>query len=185
VGIGSSAWQSSDIGTVGAVGSQSLVNGVWTIKGSGADIYGTADGFHFAWQTLSGDGSLSARVSSQTYVTPWAKTGVMLRVSTDPSSAFYAAIVTPGYGVFTEYRSQTGANVYRATLNAGAVPVYLKVVRAGTTFSAYGSTNGSTWTLLAGSTVSLSFPTTLLDGLAVTSHDVGVLSTVTFDSVQP
>ena len=38
-------WHSSDIGNVGAVGSQSLDHGVWTVRGSGADIYSTSDGF--------------------------------------------------------------------------------------------------------------------------------------------
>jgi hypothetical protein len=179
-----SAWQSADIGAVGATGSQRLVNGTWTVSGSGADIYSTADGFHFAYGTLTGDGSLSARATSQTYVTPWAKTGVMLRASTDPSSAFYAAILTPGFGAFVEYRSQAGGTVYCGPSVSATVPDYLKVVRAGNTFSAYSSTDGSTWTLLTGSTTTLSLPATVLDGLAVTSHDAGVLSTVAFDTVQ-
>ena len=108
-----------------------------------------------------------------------------MRASTDPGAVFYAAIVTPGFGTFVEYRSQTGANVYCGPLVSSSVPVYLKVVRAGNTFTAYSSTNGSTWQLITGSTVNLSVSSILLDGLAVTSHATGVLSTVTFDSVLP
>jgi hypothetical protein len=153
------------------------------VQGSGADIFGTADAFHFVWRTLSGDGSASAHVTSQTATSAWAKAGVMLRASSDPGAAFYAALVTPGNGFFIEYRTAQGATVTRSTNVTGTVPIYLKVTRTGSTFSGYSSTNGTTWTLIPGSTTTLNLANTLLQGLAVASHNVGVLCTVTFDSV--
>ncbi len=59
-----SGWTCGDIGAASPAGSQSLSGGTWTILGGGADIFGTADAFHFAWQGLAGDGSLSTRVVS-------------------------------------------------------------------------------------------------------------------------
>ena len=41
-------WTDGDIGTVGAAGSASLVSGTFTVIGSGADIWGAADAFHYA-----------------------------------------------------------------------------------------------------------------------------------------
>jgi hypothetical protein len=64
------------------------------------------------------------------------------------------------------------------------VPIYVKVTRTGTAFSAYTSPDGVTWTLVPGSTVTLSMTGTLLEGLAVTSHNVGTLCTVNIDGVQ-
>ena len=66
---------------------------------------------------------------------------------------------------------------------SGTTPAYLKVARAGNTFTAYTSADGVKWVLIAGSTVTMSLPSTVLEGLAVTSHHSGVLSTVTMESV--
>ncbi len=53
-------WSHTDIGSVGLAGSASYTNGVFTDSGSGTQIFGTADSFHFAYQLLSGDGTLVA-----------------------------------------------------------------------------------------------------------------------------
>lgn len=66
----------------------------------------------------------------------------------------------------------------------GMPPVYLMVARTGTTLSAYTSSDGSTWTPIAGSTVTLSnLGGALLGGLAVTSRNGGALCTANFDTV--
>jgi hypothetical protein len=178
------SWNCADIGGPAPAGSQSLSNGVWTLQGAGADIYGAADQFHFVWQSMPGDGSISAHVTAQTNTSLWAKAGVMLRVSTDPGAANYAVYITPGNGVSVQYRASQGATTQKVATTTGAVPIYVKVTRAGTTFSAYTSADGVTWTLVPGSTVTLSITGTLLDGLAVTSHHAGTLCTVTMDGVQ-
>ena len=46
---------------------------------AGADIWGTADQFHFAYKQLSGNGSITAKVVSVSNTDAWAKAGVMIR----------------------------------------------------------------------------------------------------------
>jgi len=59
------------------------------------------------------------------------------------------------------------------------------VAKNGVSYSAYTSTDGLTWTPIAGSPgLGIVFGSTALAGLAVTSHAQGTLSTATFDSVQ-
>ncbi|HWC17839.1 MAG TPA: S53 family peptidase, partial [Terriglobales bacterium] len=53
-----SGWTNADIGAVGTAGDASYANGTFTIKASGQQIYGTADSMHWAYQPLSGDGSI-------------------------------------------------------------------------------------------------------------------------------
>ena len=65
----------------------------------------------------------------------------------------------------------------------GTLPIYLKVTRKGGGYSAYSSSDGVTWTPIPGSIVTLSLPSGLLEGMAVTSDSVGVLSTVIFNTV--
>ncbi len=178
-----SGWTCGDIGAASPAGSQSLSGGTWTILGGGADIFGTADAFHFAWQSLAGDGSLSTRVASLSSPSTWAKAGPMLRATTDPGSAYYAAFATPGNGLAVQWRAASGGSTGQVTV-AGVAPVYLRVTRTGTTFTAATSPDGVTWTTVPGATKTLAGLTgPLLRGLAVTSHSNGKAGTVVFDSV--
>src|SRR5439155_21744421 len=70
-------WADGDIGGVGVTGSAQYSNGTFTINASGADIWGTADAFHFVSQPLSGDASIVAHVASLTNTNAWAKAGGM------------------------------------------------------------------------------------------------------------
>jgi hypothetical protein len=108
----------------------------------------------------------------------------MLRASTDPAAAYYGAFVTPGNGIVVQARTTGGAYSYQVVAVAGTVPAYVKVSRSGTTFTAYTSADGVTWTAIAGSTVTLSnLGGALLGGIAATSHNGGTLCAVTFDHV--
>ena len=72
---GTPAWVGGDIGTTGRTGSYSLSGSTFTVKGAGADIWGNADAFQFVSQPFTGDGSITARVVSQTNTNVWAKAG--------------------------------------------------------------------------------------------------------------
>lgn len=72
-------WVTQDIGAVGATGSATYSSGTFTVTGSGADIWGTADEFRYVYQTASGDCEIKGRVVTQGNTNPWAKSGVMIR----------------------------------------------------------------------------------------------------------
>ena len=182
-----SGWTCQDIGSPALAGNASLSGGIWTIQGAGNDIHGTADQFQFDAETLAGNGTISAEVETQGDTNAWAKAGVMLRASTAPGAIDYALLVSPANGIVVEGRTTTGGNNNRigSTVAYSGLPVYLEVQRNGNTFSAYTSTNGTTWTLVPGSTVTVTVTGAMLEGLAVTSHDAAALSTVTMGSVIP
>ncbi|GEM_PF-1692250 len=175
-----SAWTNQDIGAVGLAGSFAASGGSYTVKGSGADIWGTADAFQFGYQTLSGDGMITARVASQQNTDPSAMTGLMIRENTTPGSrhAFMAASI--GHGLTLRTRVTAGANSLEIP-SAGAAPVWLRLVRSGPSLKGYASSDGVTWTLRGESIQSL--PQNVLIGLAVTAHNNTVLNTSVFDNV--
>jgi outer membrane protein assembly factor BamB len=183
-GVCPNNWTCADIGTVlPGPGTQSLSGGTWSVTGFGNDIWGTADSFHFAYQSLAANGSISAQVVSQTGSSSWAKGGLMLRATTDPGSPYYGVFLTPANGVAVQWRTTQSGSTGQVT-TAGAAPVYLEIVRSGTTFSAYTSPDGSTWTMVPGSTKTIASLTgSLLEGLAVNSHNTGQYSTVAYNSV--
>jgi len=178
-----SGWSCGDIGAPALAGNQTLNGGTWTVNAAGSDIWGTADQFHFVSQSLAADGSVSTHVVSQSNSSSWAKAGVMLRQTTDPGSMYYAVFVTPGNGIVMQYRKAQGGTTQQLVLSTGTVPVYLAVARTGTTYTAYTSSDGNTWTPVAGSSITLNMSGSVLAGLAVTSHNAKVLGTVVFDTV--
>jgi hypothetical protein len=182
-----SPWACADVGSPSTPGGSTVSGGVWTLKGAGNDIQSSADQFQFVAQPLAGNGSISAHVTSQMNTSSWAKTGVMLRVSTTAGSPNYALLGTPGNGIVVSYRAAQGASTtVKHALPAGTVPVYLRVARSGSVFTAYTSSDGATWTLVPGSTVTLNAMSgAVLEGLADTSHNSSALCTVTMDAVQP
>ena len=177
-------WSCTDIGNPTVEGSEVVANGTWTVTGGGGDIWGTGDQQRFDYQSLGGDGSVTAQVLSQTVSDPWAKAGVMLRGDTGPGAAFYDLVVTPGNGIVVQYRSPEGTvAIQQAALSAGP-PAYLQAVRLGTTFSAFTSSDGVSWIPVPDSTISLSgLAGPLLAGIAVTAHNLSGSSMVAFDVV--
>lgn len=184
VGLAASAstlplpWRAQDIGSVGAAGRSSYANGIFTISGAGADIWGTADAFRFTYQPLSGDGAVVARVASVQNVNAWTKAGVMIRETLDAASPHASMIVSPAKGLAFQYRSARGG-IMTSVPAAGAAPKWVKVARAGSTFTASVSPDGSSWTTVGRATIGMA--TTAFVGLAVTSHVAGQLATATFD----
>ncbi|BCU79359.1 LamG-like jellyroll fold domain-containing protein [Luteolibacter sp. LG18] len=176
-------WTSADIGSTGIVGSAAENSGTYTLSGSGADIWSTADAFRFASTTLTGDGEIRARVTSQGNTDPWAKAGVMIRDGNGPGAVNAFVAATPSNGFTFQWRSAVSGN---SSLTAGpatnAAPNnWVRLTRSGSLVTAYVSANGSTWTLVGSTTLTMASGVSV--GLAVTSHNNAALSTATFDNV--
>jgi RHS repeat-associated protein len=178
-------YQSSDIGSPALAGSFSDPGtGTVTVSASGADIWNTSDQFRYAYFTLTGDGSLTAKVTSQTNTDGWAKAGVMLRDSLAANAIHAMTCVTPGNGVAFQRRLATGGTSSNNHTGGGsaALPHWVRITRTGTTVSGYRSADGITWTLAASDTVTFS-QATIYAGLAVTAHTNAAVSTATFINV--
>jgi hypothetical protein len=98
-----SGWNCEDIGDPKLEGTQSLSGSVWTVEGSGWDIWSSrwekADQFRYVWQRLIANGEFSVRITGQTNTNSSAKAGIMLRKTFDPVSPYYAVFVTPRNGM--------------------------------------------------------------------------------------
>jgi autotransporter-associated beta strand protein len=178
-----SPWQTADIGAVGAAGSAIGAGSVFTVSGSGADIWGTADEFRFVYQTLSGDGEIRARVTSQTNTAAWAKAGVIIRDSIAAGSAHAMMVISPSNGFAFQYRATTGGqstHVAGPALNP-APNNWVRLVRSGNSLTSYVSANGATWTQVGTSNIAMG--ASVAFGLAVDSANDGALSTAIFDNV--
>jgi hypothetical protein len=172
--------------------------GTYTITAAGADIWNQADEFHYAFKTLTGPGSIVARVESVEQTDNWAKAGVMIRETLDAGSKFAAVYITPTNpdgtatnGCRFQARTDTDASatsdssVATAEQTAIVAPYWVKLERdvAGS-FRGYYSGNGSTWIPMEWNPQSISMSSNVYVGLALTSHNVAATCQAVFSGVQ-
>ncbi len=150
----------------------------------GTDIWNNADEFRYAYKSLSGDGSIIARVDSVFLSDGWAKAGVMIRESLAPGSKHAMVVVTPSNGVSFQRRIETdGAST--STDAAGLVaPHWVKLTRTNNTFAAQRSADGQTWIDIEVSpALTISMTANVYVGLAVTSHSATVATGADFSGI--
>jgi regulation of enolase protein 1 (concanavalin A-like superfamily) len=169
------------VGAVGLAGSASYSAGTFTVKGAGADIWGTSDAFHFVHQPLAGDGRIVARVASLQNTHTYAKAGIMIRQSLAANSAHVILDVRPNGVIEFMRRSSTGATTTASSGGTQPAPVWLELRRSGATITAARSTDGTTWTTIGSTTITLTG--TVQVGLVVCSHTTTLLNTATFTNV--
>jgi ABC-type transport system involved in multi-copper enzyme maturation permease subunit/regulation of enolase protein 1 (concanavalin A-like superfamily) len=117
------------------------------------------DSFYFVRQPLSGNGTITARVtalagasSAQTQgapvvLQPWAKAGIIVKASLRQGSAYAAMMVTGGHGARMQYDyTQDIAGLPGGV--SGDSPRWLRLVRSGDTLTGQDSTDGTHWTLV-------------------------------------
>ena len=171
-----------DLGSPSPAGSYSETSGTYTVNGGGTDINGTSDKFQFVYKSLTGDGSIIARVINVEDTDSWAKAGVMFRNALTTGSANAFVALTPGNGATFQWRSNANGSTNASTFIGAAIPYWVRLTRSGSSFTAYRSSDGVTWTQV-GSTITLSMGSTVYVGLAVTSHSSGNLCTSIFSNV--
>jgi hypothetical protein len=175
-------WLDQDVGSVGVAGNASYANGAFTVNGSGQYIWGTADGFNFDFQSLSGDGTIVARVVSLQGGSSGSESGVMIREALTAGSRMAYAAIGGGPKIYSIYRPDTGGSTSYVSTSAVALPYWVKVVRSGNTFSSYSSVDGVNWAQV-GSNQTISMVQNVYIGLAVSSNNNSALVMATFDNV--
>ncbi len=175
-----SGWTATNVGSPLLPGTSSLSGSTVSVSGAGADVFGSSDQFMFVYRQMTGDGVIISRVPSVQNVHASTKAGVMIRESLTAGSRNAFALVTPSKGVQFQRRTSTGGST-AATLVSGAAPSWLKLERVGSSVTASRSADGVTWTAIGTQTVTL--PSTVYVGLAVTSHSALRRATGTFASV--
>jgi ABC-type transport system involved in multi-copper enzyme maturation permease subunit len=162
------------LGIVSAAGSQRVVHAApGTPPGRGPGIASAPvgpdgepvhDEFYFVHRTLTGDGSITVRVTalagsvldpdSPTPLPdtgapqPWTKAGIIVKAGTTPGSPYAAVVVTGAHGV----RMQDNYLHDTAGLPGGVsadAPRWLRLVRSGDTLTGYDSVDGATWTRIS------------------------------------
>ena len=175
---------SGDVGItpVGGKTEFNAATGEYRVTGGGANVWGTADAFQFAYRKLTGDVAITADVR---FVGAGAvahrKAALMIRQSLDPDSA-YADVAVHGDGLTSlQFRPAAGAATQeiRSELKG---PVRLRIERRGARFTMLVGAPGEELKAAGPATVEIADP--VYAGLAVCSHDANILETAVFSGVR-
>ncbi|HWD68878.1 MAG TPA: hypothetical protein VG293_01715 [Solirubrobacteraceae bacterium] len=163
-----------------------------------------ADSYYLVGGTLSGDGTLTARLTGLSGVTAsgpanaapsmqqtqpglagWSKAGIIVTAGTRPGAEYAAVLATPGHGIRFQYDySYDTAGLAGAT--SARTPRWLRLTRSGNTLSAYDSRDGRRW-LRIGAVRLRRLPGSARIGLFVTSPETlagrATMATGVFDHV--
>ncbi len=174
-------WLSADIGNVSLSGSFTCMGRSVVLQASGSDIWDNADGFRFAYQCVSGDCELQAKIESFNAGHEWAKAGIMIRETLAGGSKCAFTTLTNKNGATWHHRFEAGQGMEGGNNKQEIkAPYWVKIVRKGNTINHYISANGAQWELL--NTSELPMKKEVYIGFALTSHDNGALAKAAFSN---
>ena len=173
---------SCDIGHVAVPGTTEVVDTRARLTNAGAEIWGSADAFRFHATTLSGNGSIAARVLSFDLTDFPAKAGVMFRQSREADSPYVVVFVSAGQGLSLQYRAVAGGPSVQIACVPGGAPVWLRLLRIEDSYLAFYSYDGAIWVGLGPFAV-VRLGAEVHVGLAFTSHSGSEAASAEFDSV--
>jgi Tol biopolymer transport system component len=161
-----------------------------TMRGSGWDIWDSADGFYFLHQPLSGDFQVTVTALTRPSAThDWAQAGLMARESLDATARHSSLFIAARRGLDWKWRvTPDDLTLFREVIPHSALkpPVLLRLTRRGDTITAeYSRDNGRRFQS-AGDPVLFdqALPQTMYAGLAISAHDVKKISEAKFRDLQ-
>src|SRR5947209_2046460 len=125
---------SDDVGGPAIKGSAEFdaATGQYKITGSGTDIWGKADQFHYVWKEMSGNFAVTATAKFLTDGIDHRKAVIMLRKSLDADSPFVHLVIHGNGMPGVQFRNAKGANTNTVDMPIlGAGTFKLKLVRQG------------------------------------------------------
>jgi TolB protein len=174
-----------DVGTVLHAGSATYDEAAeaYILTGSGENMWGAKDAFHFAWTKVTGDVSLTAAIAfAGAGRDPHRKAVLMIRQSLDADSA-YVDVAVHGDGLTSlQFRDSKGGSTHEVQSNVVA-PVQMRLVRRGKYAVLYLAAKGGELKF-SGAAVRLTFDGPAYVGVGVCSHNKDVTATATFSNVE-
>ncbi|MBN2329536.1 MAG: hypothetical protein JXR73_20510 [Candidatus Omnitrophica bacterium] len=175
-----------DIGAVAAAGDANYNENrqEYEVIGSGADIWGNGDEFHYVYKEISGPFSMSGLVEADPWESSdeWVKAGLMIRDNLNADSPHAFALIRPDFQIDFGWRSEKAASSSDSGLNTDAYGEF-EVEKIGNKINLYYYAS-STGEKTLGQTLTIPMEDPVYVGLAVTSHSDGNLSAGYFMDVE-
>ncbi len=156
--------------------------GQYKITGSGADIWGKADQFHYLWREMSGNFSVTATAKFLTGGIGHRKAVIMLRKSLETDSPFVHLAIHGDGTPAVQFRNSKGDSTNTVDFPVEGPGTWkLRLVRQGPTITVWIGKDGAPLRELGHTPNQLGSP--ILVGLGVSSHTKEATNTVLFSDV--
>jgi beta-glucanase (GH16 family) len=172
-------WGNADVGGPSAMGSTSVLSGVWSIAGGGAELPSQNDQLQLAYTALAGDGEIVARIAAKPSDGRHWKAGLTLRDGR--GSGAVSAMLYIGADKKIHFGVREKEDEPLSDTTRGGSRTWLKITRNGDTFTGYASNDGATWASIGQATLTMRH--NILAGLICNSGDAGEPKISQFDSV--
>jgi len=150
--------------------------------GGGADMWGTADGFHFAWVKLKGDASLAADIEFPDKTpSPLAKAVLIFRQNLDPDSPYADVAIHADGHITLQYREKKGGET-ADIVSPISGSKRIRIERHGNVFTASAQAEDGKMIPFARFTVAITDP--VFVGVGSCAHDVKKTVTVNFSHIE-
>lgn len=171
---------SIDLGQAAPAGRTILSGDRIILESAGADPSLQRDAGRFLYRELTGNWDAVVRIETPAPHSAIHRVGLMVRTSTDAGSPFAACLLSPDEGTRLTVRGAVGhVRAWRSRAGTDrTLPTWLKLTRRGQFFTAFQSTDGTTWKNIGGHAVTL--PSAVLAGLMVNSLVDGTPVTAEF-----
>lgn len=172
-----------DVGVVRRAGSAAFdaATRTYTVSGGGANMWGTADAFHFVWTRLEGDVAIEADVAVGPGGQAHRKAALMIRQGLDADAAYVDAALHGDGLTSIQFRAEKGGPTQEVQANVSA-PSRLRIERQGDYARLYVARKGEPLRF-SGGAARVTFSGPLYVGLAVCAHADEELITATFSNV--
>lgn len=185
----------ADVGATGLAGSAVYSDGSWRVHGAGAGIpvpvLQSKDAFNFAFQKVSGNITIVARIKAMDNTDVAARAGIMFRESLREDARFTGLFMQPDNRIASTWRGAAAWSKTNISWNnppggylehyVAGRPYWLKLEKTGSRITAYHSSDSISWTCLSAVEIPMTEPVYV--GLCVSSHNTSALNTVVFDGV--
>jgi hypothetical protein len=175
-----------DVGTVLQAGSATYdaESRTYTVSGSGENMWGTQDAFHYVWKKVSGDVTLTADIQILGEGgDPHRKAVLMFRQSLDAGSA-YADTALHGDGLTSlQFRDESGGRTHEVQSNVSA-PRRLRLTKRGNDFYMSVSPAGGAPLQFAGGSVRFRLTDPFYVGIGVCAHNKDRVERANFANVE-
>lgn len=183
---------SLDVGTPSTIGAGSASHDAqkeaYVVSGGGANMWGTADQFHYLWKKVSGDVTLAATIEfTATHPAtgtpePHRKACLVIRQTLD-SDSVYADAAVHGDGLTSlQWREDTGGVTHEVQSNVVG-PKRVRIEKRGNYLSMSVAGDGEELRP-AGGSARIDLAGEFYIGLAVSAHTTARIETATFSNVE-
>jgi hypothetical protein len=184
-------WLHQDVGNVGQAGyvRYDALTQTFAVGGGGTRIGETSDSFHFAYQQLTGDGEIVARVTAIENTNNSAKAGVMIRQSLANNSRHAYMLASTDSGIWMRSRTASPGGSTDTARTEATAPAWVRLVRTGNEIRGYYSlaterpVNEEDWIAEESATTLNDLPNQVYIGLATTASNNAVVNDSAYTNV--